>query len=112
MRAICVLAALIAVAAGVTPAASQSVLDANWTMPGCRANLSPGSNEFMKMGYCVGIISGIIYAAPDVCAPKGSNNEQSVRVVVAYIDRIPARMHEDFAKLAHEALRTAWPCKR
>lgn len=106
------LAVLIAVAAVVTPAASQNAPNGNWMMPGCRGNLSPGSNEWMKMGYCVGIINGIIYAAPDVCAPNGFTNEQGVRVVVAYIDRIPARMHEDFAKLAHEALRAALPCKR
>jgi hypothetical protein len=33
-----------------------------------------------------------------------------VRVVVAYIEARPARVHEDFRNLALEALREAWPC--
>ena len=81
-------------------------------MTGCRGNLTQGSNEWLKMGYCAGVINEIMYAARDVCIPKGVTNEQGVRVVVAYIDRILARMHEDFAKLANEALAVAWPCKR
>jgi hypothetical protein len=32
-------------------------------------------------------------------------------VVVAYIERRPQRMHEDFGVLAVEALHEAWPCK-
>ena len=37
---------------------------------------------------------------------------QMVRVIVAYIDARPARVHEDFRLLALEALVDAWPCKR
>ena len=37
---------------------------------------------------------------------------QSVAVVVKYIQERPERMHEDFGKLALEALIAAWPCKR
>jgi hypothetical protein len=36
---------------------------------------------------------------------------QEVRVVIAYIEARPARMHEDFDSLAHEALQAAWPCR-
>jgi len=36
---------------------------------------------------------------------------QEVRVVVAYIDARPARMHEPFIALALESLQKAWPCK-
>jgi Rap1a immunity proteins len=36
---------------------------------------------------------------------------QEVRVVIAYIEARPARMHEDFDSLTHEALQAAWPCK-
>jgi hypothetical protein len=35
---------------------------------------------------------------------------QEVRVVVAYIEARPARMHENFVGLAYEAVRPAWPC--
>jgi hypothetical protein len=34
-----------------------------------------------------------------------------VRVVIAYIEARPSRMHENFDLLALEALRTTWPCK-
>ena len=40
-----------------------------------------------------------------------SQDEQTVRVVVQYIDSRPERMHEDFKKLALEAMKAAWPCK-
>jgi hypothetical protein len=36
---------------------------------------------------------------------------QASRVVIAYIEARPARMHEPFNELALEALRDAWPCK-
>jgi hypothetical protein len=32
-------------------------------------------------------------------------------VVLAYIQRRPQRMHEDFQDLAIEAFHEAWPCK-
>jgi hypothetical protein len=37
---------------------------------------------------------------------------QTVAVVIKYIEARPERMHEDFGKLAYEALTAAWPCKR
>src|SRR4051794_16854802 len=45
------------------------------------------------------------------CPPKRVTSEQVVRVVVAYIERRPQRMHENFKELALEALRDAWPCR-
>jgi hypothetical protein len=35
--------------------------------------------------------------------------EQTVKVVIAYIDARPARLHEHFATLASEALKEAFP---
>jgi Rap1a immunity proteins len=46
------------------------------------------------------------------CVPDRSTVGQAVRVVVAYIDQRPERMHEYFEVLALEALRRAWPCRR
>jgi Rap1a immunity proteins len=51
------------------------------------------------------------YMDPSACPPKGVTSGQALRVVVTYIDAIPARMHENFKYLAVEALRAAWPCK-
>jgi hypothetical protein len=44
-------------------------------------------------------------------APDGVTVGQEARVVVAYIDARPERMHQRFDYFALEALRTAWPCK-
>jgi hypothetical protein len=44
-------------------------------------------------------------------APNGVTIGQEVKVVVAYIDARPARLHEPFEQLALQALLTAWPCK-
>jgi Rap1a immunity proteins len=58
-------------------------------------------------------ISGIAYMIEDSCIPFGSvTQDQMVRVVVQYIDSRPTRMHEAFGKLALEAMRDGWPCKR
>jgi hypothetical protein len=45
------------------------------------------------------------------CPPVGANQGQAIRVVIAYIDQRPARMHEPFVALALEALRASWPCR-
>ena len=47
------------------------------------------------------------------CLPKEVITiDQGVRVVVAYIDARPERLHERFASLAFQALIAAWPCSR
>jgi hypothetical protein len=51
--------------------------------------------------------------AAGVCMPEGQTTvAQQVRIVAAYIDARPNRLHEDFRVLALEALKDAWPCKR
>ena len=62
-------------------------------------------------GKCVGIILGVEETADDVCIPNGITTDQKVRVVIEYIDQRPERLNEPFARLAHEALKAAWPCK-
>jgi hypothetical protein len=44
--------------------------------------------------------------------PQNVTIGQAVRVVIAYIDSQPARLHERFNRLAAEAIQKAWPCKR
>jgi hypothetical protein len=48
--------------------------------------------------------------AEDPFSAKDATNMQGVRIVLQYIDARPARLHENFNKLAAEALRQAWPC--
>jgi Ssp1 endopeptidase immunity protein Rap1a len=69
------------------------------------------------LGVCAGTIEGLGYMASLLprekrpCPPPSVTNGQVVRVVVAYIERRPQRMHENFKELTLEALHDAWPCR-
>jgi hypothetical protein len=89
---------------------------ANRLLPACEQfnELPPPSVTFVMAydeGKCVGIILGVVEAADDVCIADGVTVDQKVLVAIQYIEQRPQRMHEQFAKLAHEALKAAWPCK-
>ena len=113
------LLAAFALAGTPSVAEEDNLHSANAIMPGCRALLS-NSNGGFAMGLCVGVVEGMIYemsvwqeTSPSfVCLPKGITIEQAVRVVVAYIEARPERMHERFKLLANLALVTAWPCSK
>jgi len=90
---------------------------ANYLMPACRNWIAfAGDRQGIDEAMCAGIISGLVYTVkflpPDSssCTPEGVTIGEMVRVVVAYIERRPERMHEDFRKLAVEAWHEAWPC--
>ncbi len=112
-----------ALCAGSTflPAIASAQVDpesATWAMPGCRAAIYESHirrltvDESLLAGMCLGVVRGLLGADPGVCTPNGSTQGQAMRVVVQYIDARPARQHENFADLALEALRSAWPCRR
>lgn len=65
----------------------------------------------VEMGECAGIIDTIIYFDASICTPTGSTFKQGALVVVDYLSKRPARLHENFKDLALEALRAAWPCR-
>ena len=88
---------------------------ANNRMPGCRAAVQEDNSSIMySQGFCMGTITTLFFFADQLplpsCTPTGSNVGQALRIVVQYIDQRPARMHEDFMRLAMEALAAAWPC--
>jgi hypothetical protein len=85
---------------------------ANYVMPGCRGVVGGDKNTdpFLR-GLCFGLIAGALYSSQETCEPGEITHEQELRVIVQYIDARPARLHEDFRKLALEAMRAAWPCK-
>jgi hypothetical protein len=97
--------------------AEKDTTSANYVMRGCRGFLTDEGThtEPFLEGWCAGIVHAALnYLAGDNgnhCPPNGVTVGQSVRVVVRYIDARPARMHEDFKKLALEAMKAAWPCK-
>ena len=101
------LAACIAVPP-VTGHAQEDFMSANRVMTGCRAFIAESSVDLFLQGVCLGVVT----ATAGSCLPSGVTVGQEVRVVAAYIDARPTRLHEDFRVLTLEALQDAWPCKR
>jgi len=97
------------------PARAEDIGSANYFLPGCKAYLDDSMTGVLMLfgGRCIGFIEGLVYGVEgeDFCQPKGVTIAQGVAVVVKYIEARPERMHEDFGKLALEALEQAWPCK-
>jgi hypothetical protein len=123
------LLSLIAVAAAALlncrlAVAEPDQTSASYWMPACRDAASsnfysdnsgePETVHVFKMGFCAGVINGVIYMKKfiGVCQPDGISAQETTRVVVAYIDKRPERMNENFKVLAVEALQAAWPCAR
>jgi hypothetical protein len=113
--------------------AAEDANSANYMMQGCRAfsGLKALPEDRVRQGWCAGVVNEISHVgifiktflspdpnkqkvdfirtllSPDI--PAEVTLGQEIRVVVAYIDARPARMHEPFHELAFEALQVAWP---
>jgi hypothetical protein len=90
---------------------------ANTMLPGCQAFIRRVDPTAGPQSRCVGNIEGLTFVTQllpanlQSCIPDNVTLGQVVRVVVAYIERRPQRMHEYFNFLALEAMHEAWPCK-
>jgi hypothetical protein len=73
-------------------------------LPHCRSFLAGKSGSYE--GVCMGSITAIAFVSLHLsderrfCFPKGVTDRQLVRVVVAYTEARPERMHEDWRLLA------------
>jgi hypothetical protein len=118
-----------ALALTVTAAPGQEIDSANFMLPHCQNYLDSKSNDDLyQQGVCSGIVRTISlvgtlikldksefpsvsngrfqqFACLDI--PDKVSIRQTIRVVVAYIEARPARMHEDFTGLTIEALHAA-----
>ena len=109
------LAVAILLLALTVPASAQDRNSANYLLPGCKSWLDSEKKLLAPdEAFCVGFVVGLGYGVGGnhFCPPQGVTNNQVVAVVVKYIEARAERMHEDFGKLAVEALMAAWPCKR
>lgn len=99
---------------GCEVSAQPDVNSGNYMMPGCRDFLKKIGTDTFTAGACYGLVTGIAFggSAINICLPNGVTSDQAVHVVVNFIDRNAARLHESFRGLAYEAMRDAWPCKR
>jgi Ssp1 endopeptidase immunity protein Rap1a len=113
-------AVLLGLLAAVLPAfeGAAEPESANSMLPGCQTFISrvdPGTAG--PQSRCVGNVEGLAFVSSLLpanlksCTPDNVTLGQVVRVVVAYIERRPQRMHEYFNFLALEAMHEAWPCK-
>ena len=100
--------------------AEPNQTSADYIMPGCRdaaspitfSNVGESEEEVSRMSFCAGIVIGLSFMGQSygICVPAGTTAQQAASIVVQYIDGQPARIHEDFNRLAVEALRANWPC--
>ncbi len=98
----------------VTGLAELKPFGASEVMRGCHAYIAQTVDESFDQGTCSGEVTVLMQFGPrfGICPPVGATIGQGVRVVVAYVDKRPARLRDDFTALAIEALKEAWPCKR
>jgi len=100
--------------------AESNQTSADYVMSGCRdaasliifSNVAQSEEEVSHMGFCAGLVVGFSFMGRPygICVPAGTTAQQATSIVVQYIDGQPARIHEDFNRLAVEALRANWPC--
>src|SRR5215813_10739000 len=101
-------------------AAGPNQTSADYLMPGCRdaaslitfSNVGESEQQASLMGFCAGIVAGFSFIGQPygICVPAGTTSQQVTGIVVQYIDGQPARIREDFNRLAVEALQANWPC--
>ena len=89
---------------------AEDLLNADSKIVGCRNYVASSADDLFSQGYCAGAVQALVEFAAGACAPKSATNMQGVQIVVKYIDARPTRLHENFDKLAAEALRQTWPC--
>jgi hypothetical protein len=82
--------------------AQTDTASANHLLPGCQMYLREEGviRRPWEVAMCLGLIDGLTFVSavlpPSIssCSPRGVTTKQQVRVVVAYIERHPERMHE------------------
>jgi Rap1a immunity proteins len=98
---------------------TRSSSDGNDLLPRCQAMINAAddpnwksTHEAFSVGFCTGLVEGIIYASSTVCTPKGVTVLQSARVVVKFLEDNPDKLNLDERALADTALTKAFPCSR
>jgi hypothetical protein len=86
-------------------------------MPGCRdaaslisfSNIAESKEEVARMNFCAGLVVGLSFMGQPygVCVPPGTTSQQTISIVVQYIDGQPARTDEDFRSEAATAAKNS-----
>ena len=90
--------------------AEPNQTSADYVMSGCRdaatlitfSNVRESEEEASRMGFCAGIVVGLSFMGQPygICVPPGTASQQTISIVVQYIDGQPARTDEDFRSFA------------
>jgi hypothetical protein len=96
----------------------ENYQDGNHLLPICQAVIAASArpnwkdtHEAWNNGFCLGLVQGISYSSPVVCPKNGVTYEQSVRVVVKFLEDNPEKLNLDQNDLVVMALSKAFPCK-
>ena len=99
---------------------SQNVYaDGNELLKQCLAVEKENINESFNIGMCLGLGQGVrntMQLLPNnefkACFPKnGISNGQATRIIVSYLKKNPAKLHENEIALIIMAYIDAYPCK-
>ena len=105
---------------GYAICAPRDVSSGNWLIASCQLSaksieiehVSDNPFEAFRDGYCSGLVQGIAETSPNVCPGDHVTNEQTIRVVLKYLQDHPEELNRKSNRLVEEALSKAFPCKR
>lgn len=104
---------------------SATAITAIELLEGCRETFKPAEADAFMAGRCIGYLEGGLTGlelandaakkmkppvALGFCLPDKVTNGQMARVLVSYLERNPARLHEPTLGLYLRALVEAFPC--
>jgi hypothetical protein len=111
---------IVATFVGTEAQSRSDARSANYLLQGCRivaADAVPPEGQFVQATLCLGKLEALAFFASSIngpakaCPPSEAPVSQVAKVVVDYLDRHPAELHEPFLGLAYNAVAEAWPCK-
>jgi hypothetical protein len=85
-------------------AGAQDTKSGNYYYNGCKSYVQSSGGALFMQGACLGTVGTLM-------EPENATIGQGVRVVLAYLEKNPAELHQPFVFLATDGLREAWPCK-
>jgi hypothetical protein len=95
--------------------------DGSEILSACKALISaPNVGDLFDAGKCAGFMAGAnstftllesMGGASFYCVPDGVKTEQAIRVLIAYMEKNPARLHLPAIILYLNAMEAAFPCK-
>ncbi len=97
---------------------AENIRDGNHLLRRCQASIAvtdrgswEDEHEAFDAGFCHGLIEGVLYASSSVCLPDGVTGDQTVRVVIKFLQDHPETLNKDETTLVKAAFTKAFPCE-